>query len=179
MFLHGSFFDLPIEADLFDCSISLHTIYHMEKDRQEEAVRKLINVTKAGKPIIIVYSNPRSFVCRAMSSFPLPFLRNIRRKIKASKGDPIQDKDLQFYFYAHPIEWWNRFRDTCTVTILPWRSFDSAIQKLLIPDNFIGKKMFALLFKLENQFPEFFVRHFQYPMIIMIKDGIQSVRAAD
>ena len=57
-FLHGSFFDIPMEENFFDCSISLHTIYHIDKDRQEEAVRKLLYVTKPGKPIIIVYSNP-------------------------------------------------------------------------------------------------------------------------
>ena len=69
VFLHGSFFDIPLEEDFFDCTVSLHTIYHIDKDKQEEAVRKLIKVTKPEKPVIIVYSNPNaitsSFLKRA------------------------------------------------------------------------------------------------------------------
>ena len=62
VFLHGSFFNIPMEETFFDCAVSLHTIYHIDKDKQEEAVRKLIYVTKPGKPVIIVYSNPNTFV---------------------------------------------------------------------------------------------------------------------
>ena len=43
VFLCGSWFDIPLDENLFDCAISLHTIYHIDKDKQEEAVRKLIN----------------------------------------------------------------------------------------------------------------------------------------
>jgi ubiquinone/menaquinone biosynthesis C-methylase UbiE len=45
-FLHGSFFNIPMEENFFDCALSLHTIYHIDKDKQEEAVRKLLYVTK-------------------------------------------------------------------------------------------------------------------------------------
>ncbi len=62
VFLCGSFFDINLEKDFFDCTISLHTIYHIDKNRQEEAVRKLIEVTKPGKPIIIIYSNPHTLL---------------------------------------------------------------------------------------------------------------------
>jgi len=47
--LHGSFFDIPLEEHFFDCAVSLHTIYHIDKDKQEVVVRKLIKVTKPGK----------------------------------------------------------------------------------------------------------------------------------
>jgi len=41
VFLHGSFFNIPMDENFFDCAISLHTIYHIDKGMQEEAVRKL------------------------------------------------------------------------------------------------------------------------------------------
>ena len=44
VFLHGSFFDILLEENYFDCAISLHTIYHIDKNKQEEAVKKLINI---------------------------------------------------------------------------------------------------------------------------------------
>ena len=61
VFLHGSFFDIPLQENFFDCALSIHTIYHIDKDKQEIAVRKLLHVTKPGKPVIIVYSNPVCF----------------------------------------------------------------------------------------------------------------------
>lgn len=165
VFLHGSFFDIPMEGDFFDCSVSLHTIYHIDKDKQEEAVRKLIYVTKPGQPIIIVYRNPSKFLIR----FPFLLLRKAKKILKAFTKKKKQEEDLGLYFHAHPIEWWNRFSDDANVKIMPWRSFGSDMQKRLIPNNKIGRKMFDLLFGLEERNPEFFVKYFQYPMIILTK----------
>jgi len=161
VFLHGSLFDIPLEENFFDCTISLHTIYHIDKDKQEEAVRKLIYVTKPGKPIIIVYSNPE-----ALTYKPVRILKRLRL-VKPGKADMQVEGGL--YFYAHPIQWWDRFKDVADLRILPWRSFDSDAQKRLVPDNKIGKKMLGILFNLEERFPRFFARNFQYPMIVITK----------
>ena len=169
VFVHGSFFEIPMEEHFFDCAISLHTIYHIDEQRQEEAVRKLVYVTKPGKPVIIVYSNPNTFVSFLKS--PVHLLRRTRRllgKLRA-KENRIQKEDVSLYYHPHPIEWWNRFSDIATVKILPWRSFQSNHQKRLIPDNELGRKIHNVLFKLEERFPNFFVKHFQYPMIILTK----------
>jgi SAM-dependent methyltransferase len=165
VFLCGSFFDVPLEDNFFDCSISLHTIYHIDRDKQEEAVRKLIAVTKPGRPVIIVYSNPRTIV----RTLVLPFLflgRMVRQLRKADNG---KAEEPVLYFFAHPLIWWDRFHDAADIKIMPWRSFHSDIQKALIPNNKFGKKMFKTLFSLEERFPAFFARHFQYPMIILRK----------
>ena len=160
VFLHGSFFDIPLEEDFFDCTVSLHTIYHIDKDKQEEAVRKLIKVTKPEKPVIIVYSNPNAIT----SSF-LKRARNLLNK----GGEKNKEQGVNLYFHPHPIEWWNRFSDVAHVQVLPWRSFSAAIQERLIPNNKIGSIVFNLLFNLEERYPDFFVKHFQYPMIILTK----------
>jgi len=165
VFLHGSFFDIPLEENFFDCTVSLHTIYHIDKDKQEEAVRKLIKVTKPGKPAIIVYSNPNTIISSLRSSLPLRALRRARNLLEKTK----KEQDVSLYFHPHPIEWWNRFSDVAHVQVLPWRSFSSDIQKRLIPNNKIGGIVFNLLFNLEERFPNFFVKHFQYPMIILTK----------
>jgi ubiquinone/menaquinone biosynthesis C-methylase UbiE len=169
VFLHGSFFNISLEENFFDCAVSLHTIYHIDKDKQEEAVRKLIYVTKPGNPVIIVYSNPNTLVPLLMSSLPFRLLLKLKNIFKKADNNSKQKEDLSIYFHPHPIEWWNRFSDSSSVTILPWRSFSADIQKKLIPNNKIGKKIFDLLFNLEDRFPDFFVKHFQYPMIILIK----------
>jgi ubiquinone/menaquinone biosynthesis C-methylase UbiE len=166
-FLHGSFFDIPLDENFFDCSISLHTIYHIDKDRQEEAVRKLIRVTKPGKPVIIVYSNPNSIISSLASLFRVPggVKRFLKKRVKTTK----KEESSGLYFHAHPLEWWDRFNDMAGVKILPWRSFGSDVQKKLIPDNRIGEIIFQVLFDLEERYPNFFARHFQYPMIVLTK----------
>ena len=163
VFLHGSFFNIPMEDDFFDCTISLHTIYHIDKDKQEEAVRKLVQVTKPGKPVIIVYSNPNTFV----NFFKSPF--RLLSRLRSTEKKRNQEEKLGLYFHPHPIEWWSRFNDIANISTLPWRSFGSSDQKRLIPNNKVGKKIFDVLYNLEERFPNFFVKHFQYPMVILTK----------
>jgi ubiquinone/menaquinone biosynthesis C-methylase UbiE len=156
VFLHGSFFDIELCEDFFDCTLSLHTIFHIDKDRQEEAVRKLIKVTSQGKPVIIIYCNPHTWV----SSLPVRLIKGLLGKKTEPPG---------IYFYAHPLAWWTRFNDIADIKILPWRSFGSGHQKRLIPDNWLGKKLLGMLFTLEDTFPRFFARHCFFPMIILTK----------
>lgn len=169
VFLHGSFFDIFLEENFFDCVVSLHTLYHIDKDKQEEAVRKLIYVTKPGKPVIIVYSNPNTIISALCSSLPLHVRYRVKSLFKKPEKTMEPEDDLSLYFYPHPIEWWNRFSDIARVNIVPWRSFTADVQKMFIPNNIIGKKMFDVLFRLEDRFPDFFAKHFTYPMIILTK----------
>ena len=168
VFLHGSFFDIPLDESVFDCAVSLHTLYHIDKDKQEDAVRKLIRVTKPGKPVIIVYSNPHTIGFLFGPSFTFRVLDRVRRFLR-KREDKTEQEGASLYFYPHPIEWWNRFKDTAKVEILPWRSFTAEVQKRLIPNNKIGTKILDLLFKLEERFPDFFMKHLEYPMIIITK----------
>ncbi len=160
-FFVGSFFDLEFKKNFFDCALSLHTIYHMNKNKQEEAVRKLIKITKKGAPIIIIYSNPNTLISKIL--FPLKVIRNILRKLR------LIDNKQALYFYAHNINWWQRFKDEAEITMTIWRSFESKHQKLLFPNNKLGEMMFRLLFKLEEKFPKFFLNNFHYPLIILKK----------
>ena len=174
VFLHGNFLSIPLEDNFFDCAISLHTIYHINHDLQEAAVRKLVAVTKPGKPVIIVYSNPDTLSLTA----PYRFVRNIAAYLYRLPGKMIsrlkngkQNKEIPFnlYIHPHPNKWWLTFSDVADVKILPWRSFSTDMQKSLFPDNRLGKKMLAILFKLEDSYPNFFAKYFQYPMIILTK----------
>ena len=164
IFLHGSFFDIPLEENFFDCSISLHTIYHMHKSKQEEAVRKLLRVTKPGKPVIIVYSNPDS-----INRMPSRLLKKMKAIVKKSDSLSAQEKNEDLYFFAHPSGWWDNFSDLANVKILPWRSFTAHTQRMLFPDNRFGKKLLSILYRLEEKYPHFFARYFTYPMITLTK----------
>lgn len=173
VFLFGSFLDIPLEDNFFDCAVSILALFNIDKDKQEAAVRKLIAVTKPGKPVIVVYRNPNPIDASLRSFWASSLCVRVLRKAKAFlrplETKPTQENDSILYFYAHPVEWWNRFSDAASVKILPWRSFTAGIQKALIPDNKLGSMLFDVLFNLEERFPDFFARSFHYPMIILTK----------
>ena len=130
----------------------MHTIYHIKKNDQKKIIKKLIKISKKNTPIIIVYSNPNTIISRVKK------LLNLKSK-----------KTKKLYFYCHPNDWWYQFKKIAKVKIMPWRSFSSQHQKIIFPDNYIGKNMFKILFIFEQMFPYFFSKNFQYPMIILKK----------
>ena len=169
VFINGSFFDIDLEENYFDCSISLHTVYHMDKDKQEAAVRKLLYVTKHKKPVVIVYSNPNTFFS-VFKSFLVNFrLLNSASEREIANGNMKDNLNERLYFYQHPVCWWERFTDVADVKVFPWRSFSSDLQKKLIPNNRFGSVLFKMLFSLENRFPDFFVKYFQYYTVVLTK----------
>jgi len=161
VFLHGSFMDIDMDENFFDCAVSLHTIFHIDKDMQESAVRKLLYVTKPGQPVIIVYSNPNTFL-----SLPFKMFRMVKTILTRKKQT---ETDSDIYFYQHPNEWWQKFYDISSIEMYPWRSFAANIMKKIIPNNKYGEKILSVLFSLEEKFPNIFIKYFQYYMIVLIK----------
>lgn len=156
----GDFLDLSIE--MVDAAVSLHTIYHIDQDLQEKAVRKLITLTKPGGTVVIVYSNPNNLVSMLLA--PLRKLAGLL-KPRAERGDTPDT----IYFRPFPLAWWKRFEDTGSVHIYPWRTLSTRVQLSLIPGNLFGKWLLSKLFALEDLFPKFFVYIGCYPMIVIKK----------
>ncbi len=162
--LHGEyynkdFFDIEFEENYFDCILSMHTIYHINKDFQEEVVRKLIKYSKVNSPIIIVYSNPNSI----MNKYLMRKIKKIFKRNVTNTNDP------NLYFHNHPLRWWDRFNDSANVEMYPWRMLSSTYQKYIFPNNIIGKFLFYCLFLFENKFKDFSLKHGQYPLIVLRK----------
>jgi ubiquinone/menaquinone biosynthesis C-methylase UbiE len=155
--LHGKYYcndflKIKFKKNYFDTIVSLHTIYHIHKDKQAKTVKKLISISKKNSPIIIVYSNPNTLI-------------NSIKRIFVKKNN----KKQKIYFYCHNLSWWKQFSKNAKVEMYPWRSFASQHQKILFPNNFMGKILFKILIFLENTFPKFFIKYFQYPIIVLKK----------
>ena len=146
------FLGIKFKNNYFDCILSLHTIYHIHKSKQKKVIKKLLSISKKDTPIIIVYSNPNTIIDKIKLLF---FYKN------SKKND--------YYFFCHPISWWEQFKDDANVEFYPWRSLSSTHQKFLIPNNFLGKKFFKILFYLEDKFKKFFIKNFQYYTIVLKK----------
>ena len=127
-FFCDDFLKIKFRESYFDAIVSLHTLYHISKNKQEKVVRKLIRISKKNSPIIIVYSNSNTLV-------------NIFKKIIFYKKKAKQKK---LYFYCHNFRWWKRFSKDAKVEFYPWRSFSSQHQKILFPSNLFGKFLFNI-----------------------------------
>ena len=148
----GNFFSIKFKKDFFDCILSMHTIYHIKKEKQKNAILKLLKIAKKGAPIIIVYSNPDTIISKIKKIF----------KYKSNKKKKL-------YFFCHSNDWWLQFEKFAKIKFYPWRSFSSTHQKIIFPNNLLGKIMFSILFFLEETFKDFFVNNFEYQIIVLKK----------
>ncbi|HEY2741434.1 MAG TPA: class I SAM-dependent methyltransferase [Gaiellaceae bacterium] len=152
-YVRASLLELPFPADHFDAAVSLHTIYHVDQDHQETAVRELVRVLKPSARAVVVYANPDRLAAR---------LKRLAPRRRAPESGPI-------YFFAHPLSWWQRFADEATVEIVPWRSLNANESRKLIPDSALGAGMFRALLAFEKVFPRWAVWSGCYPMIVLTK----------
>ena len=156
LYVGASVCHLPFSDNAFDAVVSLHTIYHVEKDQQETAVRQLIRTVRPGGRVIVVYANPDRLVARL-----LRWLRPARTKPAAS-----------IYYHAHPLNWWDRFGDQASLNVLPWRSLVAQESKLL--PSVVAKPALQLVLKFERNFSRLAARFGAYPMIVLTKLATQS-----
>lgn len=163
-FVCGSFLSNNFPTDHFDCTISLHTIYHIDADQQALAVRELLRVTRPGAPVIIVYSNPDALISRLARSG-----RSLSRLFTGSKALPSDQTSAPLYFHAHPIGWWQQFRDEANLQLRPWRALAADESRLIIPDNLFGQSILRIVEAFESVCPWLAVRLLRYPMIILTK----------
>lgn len=159
-YVEASLLDLPFPDDTFDAAASLHVIYHIEADRQEQAVRELIRVVKPGAPIVIAYTHdPLAPVRRLVRRVPGALA--LKRRIRPAAGGP------ELYVHAHPLRWWDRFRDSCSVRLVPLATLRADISRRFIPDSAAGPA-FGALAAFERRLPALALRAGWYPLVVLV-----------
>ena len=146
-FICKDFLDFEIKSNSFDAAISLHTLYHVQLEKQEQFVEKLIAVTKPGGLVIVVYSNPfsfRSFI-RIPSAITMRFWGGLRGKLFGKK---INSNGI--YCKRHRRLWWTRFNKLGHVSFCAYRLFTPSFEKKFIPDNKFGAWIYKILFRIEE-----------------------------
>ena len=153
LYVCASLPEVPFGDNEFDAVISLHTIYHVEAEEQEVAVRQLIRVAKPNARIVIVYANPDRLLLRIK--------RRIRPKRKAAN-------DRKMYYHAHPLSWWQRFAGESSLKMLPWRAL-VAQESALISGRRVAKLLLRLVLGFEKRFPGLMTHVGAYPLIVLTK----------
>ena len=164
VFICADFLNLNIKPNTFGASISLHTLYHIQIEKQKDFVEKLIEVTEPDGLVIIVYSNPLSFrsFIRIPSAIIMRILRWTRRKALDEKVNVSA-----IYCKRWRRSWWKQFNSFGIVSFKTYRLFTPSFEKSIIPDNFIGKILYNILFKIEESKFSLFLA--DYYMIVIKK----------
>ena len=152
-FYCDDFLKIKFRENYFDAIVSLHTLYHISKNKQEKVVRKLIRISKKNSPIIIVYSNSNTLV-------------NIFKKIIFYKK---KQNKKNYIFIVIILDGGKDFQKMQKLSFIHGDLFQHNIKKFYFQITFFGKFLFKILIFFENSFPKIFTKYFQYPIIILKK----------
>jgi len=156
----GSICCAPLPTSTFDAVFAAHIVYHIDANDQERAVRELIRVTKPGGRIVIIYNNPRS---------PIRFAAGVvhRFRQRFAPEHAVKTVEAGLYFSPYALSWWSRFKDACSISILPWEIIGSYEERTLIPSDGLAHAFYRAAAWVERQFPSASVHFWQYPIIIL------------
>lgn len=156
LYLCGSMATLGLRSDIADGTLCEHALYHVDRTFQEATVREMIRVTKAARPIIIIYSNPLG---------PLNILEDIYR----ATGLNRLHGGGKLYFFRHRLKWWDRFSDECEVEIHPFNPISAQQARILLPHNAMARLFITWCKWLERRYPRLATHLWSYPLIVLRK----------
>jgi SAM-dependent methyltransferase len=91
----GSLLKMPLKSGVCDGVLAAHCVYHIEKDRQSEALKEMARVLASGR-VMIFYANPDALERRV--------IRGMKRMLGRGGGPDAPQIADDFYYYAHPID---------------------------------------------------------------------------
>lgn len=167
VFLCEDFLRVHFEDGYFDAAISLHTLYHVDLTEQEEFVERLIKSVRDGGKIIVVYSNPLSL--RACLALPVNswYLSKQCAKWLLVRLSLYHDAKKALYFRRKHIWWWRRFKRFGDVNIKAYRFLTPTIERRMIPNNRVGRRIYSWLYSLESATLAAFIS--DYYMVVIKK----------
>ena len=169
IFICGDISNIPIIDNICDTVISQHTLYHIPKNEQKNAVNELYRVAKPNSKIVIIYS---WFYHSWMMNLTLNIFqlyritRHLAGKVyvKFFKTRPI------IYFYAHSPSWFKKsFEFSNDIEFFSWRSTNINFLKIYIHEWLWGKQILKWLSNFEDKHSRFMGTFGDYVSIVITK----------
>lgn len=147
VFIKGDYLAIPTPAFApYDGAALINVLYHVDKAKQADLVRKILHDLNVGSKFVIVYSNPNT-ISALLTKLSVSILHFIKRTIlgrgKVELENPI-------YFFRYPNHFWAQFTDMAIVDQRAWRTFSPALEKIFFRRFLGGKLLLKFLFKLEE-----------------------------
>ena len=163
-FILGDYLVIPTPVFApYDGAALINVLYHVDKGKQADLVRKILHDLNVGSKLVIVYSNPNT-ISALLTKFSVSIIHLIKRiflrRSKAELKNPI-------YFFRYSNRFWVQFTDVANVEWKAWRTFSPALEKILFKRFFGGKSLLKVLFKLEEM--KIWKNMAEYTLIILEK----------
>ena len=155
---------LPLQSGKLDAVISLHTLYHVPKEKQLQGYTEIQRVLKPQGVSAVIYSWGRRSLLMNVLMFPMKAWSLMKRFLPKQSGAPT------LYFYAHSYAW---FRESIQLPynckLYAWRSVNVPFLKCFIHKQWGGKALLKLFYALESRFPALMGRIGAYPLFVSTK----------
>ena len=144
LFILGDITRLPLKDNSVSDSLSMHTIYHVDKDKQKTAIEELKRVTK--NKCYIIYNAGKHATIINILTLPLQLWNWSEKRINPSSKRKL-------YFYAHSYKWLEQFGRVETYRWL----------------NENGIKLYSWLLWLVTKLERYFPKQAYHPLLIIDK----------
>lgn len=142
LFVLGDITSLPLKNNSVTDAVSMHTVYHVHKDKQEAAIKEIMRVTK--NKCYVVYNAGKHAKLVNLLTFPLQLWNWSEKRINPGSKRKV-------YFYAHSYKWLAQFGEIKTYRFL----------------NENGVRLFGKLLWLFSKVEMLFPEHSYHPLLII------------
>lgn len=172
IFILGDMTNIPLADHCLDSVISLHTVYHVPKAEQTQAVSQAYRVLKPAGRAVIVYSwNKPPLMYWTMTGWRtlLRWLRKKKKPVDHSKTKP-ETSHPDLFTHQQGYAWFaHQLRKPFNAQLRVYSTISRSFSNTFIREKAFGKFITKCIYQLENLFPHLLGRWGQYPVFILNK----------
>ncbi len=177
IFIVGDITNIPLKKGSCTKVISQHTLYHVPKAKQAEAIHELIRVAQPGKDrVIISYNWGWHSLLMNIALFPSRLVRLLKRLKKIFIPQSTKAKTAsKLYFYSHSPGYFKKIKPVNSkVSFTVLRTLHENFIKLYLSTGKGSQRFLNWLLTLENKYPAFFGKHGAFGLIVFQKTAAEK-----
>ncbi|MDI6402049.1 class I SAM-dependent methyltransferase [Balneolaceae bacterium ANBcel3] len=172
-YILGDITNIPLRNESCDNVISMHTLYHVVKDRQMIGVKELVRVCKTGANIVIAYNWAWHSMLMNVVLLPkrtIQLFSRIKKTLFKTTRAKGRKTAMGLYFYSYSRRYFLKNKPVNTnIKFTVLKSLHQDFIQTYLKDNERSRKFLDRIFKIENKYSSFFGRHGAYPLIVIEK----------
>ncbi|NDJ76204.1 MAG: class I SAM-dependent methyltransferase [Chloroflexi bacterium] len=169
LYILGNIINLPFKDSAFDAIVSLHTVYHIDGDKQHAVFDELHRVLASGGKAAVVYT----WGNRTLVNLPHQVVSSVAKVFHTffpfDKEETVVFGHPPFFYHPHKSRWFRQQRWDYPFEIVSWRSVSVQSMRMLAHERLFGKHLLRLAFALEQRFPKVMATLGQYPMFVITR----------
>jgi len=169
IFILGDVTNIPIQDQVIDSVVSMHTLYHVPQQEQDKAVAEMYRVIKPNGEAVIIYSWLNPPLMKGIFSVYRKFL-NVYKQLKGKKQSRSREKPPQLFVQQQDYDWYQKnIQNSYQVSLKVFSAISRSFSFTFIRNDRTGRFLTNLIFKLENLIPSILGKYGQYPIFLIKK----------